>query len=304
MRITVEYPVDGPGHHPELHDASSVKRLAVAADEAGAYAVAFTEHPAPSLKWLRGGGHQTFDPIAALSFCAAVTTSVRMMTYLLVLPHRNALAAAKSLASLDRLADGRLVVVAGAGYLRSEFRSLGVEMDDRNAIFDEALTVMRGVWTQVPFDHEGRFARAVQVAQLPSPVQDGGPPILIGGNSARARRRAAGQQGWSPMLVSPPVTTTARTPGIAGIDELGGLIRELREETLRIQGPGVEPDVQVETWESDVLREGGDLAKHAEHLRALEEAGVSSFVVRLPATGLSDAVRGLERYLDRFATNV
>lgn len=191
MDFTVEYPVSVPGHDPALVTAEGMRQVVRAAEEAGYAAVGFTEHPAPSKKWLDAGGHETLDPIAALSFCAAATERIRLMTYLLVLPYHNPFLLAKGLATVDLLSGGRLVVVAGTGYLRSEFLAAGVDMDERNARFDEAVEVMRGVWTHVPYDHEGRFFTGRGVAALPAPATPGGPPIWIGGQSAAAIRRAA-----------------------------------------------------------------------------------------------------------------
>ena len=69
-----------------------------------------------------------------------------MMTYLLVLPYRNPLLAAKQIATLDVLSGGRATIAVGGGYLRSEFAALGVDFEERNALFDEAVEVLRGVW--------------------------------------------------------------------------------------------------------------------------------------------------------------
>src|SRR3546814_12270174 len=110
-----------------------------AAEQHGYDAVAFTEHPAPSLKWLEAGGHQSLDLTSALSFCAAVTERVRLMTYLMVLPYHTPFVAAKALATVDRLSAGRVTVVAGSGNLRSEFLALNVDRAVRHRILDKGL---------------------------------------------------------------------------------------------------------------------------------------------------------------------
>src|SRR3981189_2816301 len=96
MRFTVQYPIAHAGYDSAYLDPAVMTRFARAAEEAGFSAIAFTEHPAPSEKWMRGGGHDAFDPFAALGFCAAVTQRLLLMTLLLVLPYRNPLLAAKS----------------------------------------------------------------------------------------------------------------------------------------------------------------------------------------------------------------
>src|ERR1017187_2323856 len=181
MKFTVDYPIVTVGYDPALVTAAGMTRVAQAAEEYGYDAISFSEHPAPSHKWLNAGGHESLHQTSALPFCAAVTSRGRLMTYLLGLAGR------------------RRTVVAGTGYLRSEFLALNVDMSLRNELFDESLEVLRGVWSEVPFAYQGKHFTARGVASLPGPVQPGGPPVLIGGNSALARARAARNQGWSPL---------------------------------------------------------------------------------------------------------
>lgn len=299
MRFTVEYPVGGPDHDPKLLGRDGVTRVVRRADELGFDAVAFTEHPAPSHKWLTHGGHDTLDLTSALAFCAAVTQRVRLMTHLLVLPYHNPFAVAKALTTVDLLSDGRLTVVAGAGYLRSEFRALGVDFDARNERFDESLEVLRGVWTQLPYSFEGDHFVGHDIASVPRPVQAGGPPVLIGGNAAISRRRAALNDGWSPLLVSEEVATTTRMPFLS-VEALGRQIAEIRASAVEQRGEGVELLMQVQSTETDVLRSGLDVEAHRDHLGALADAGVDSFVLQLPCASVEEAVEGLERYAAAF----
>ncbi|MYQ33926.1 LLM class F420-dependent oxidoreductase [Streptomyces sp. SID4956] len=300
MKFTVEYPISAPGYDPSLATGAGVTQVVRAIEECGFDAVAFTEHPAPSKKWLDAGGHDAFDLIGALSYCAAVTERLRLMTYLLVLPYRNPLLNAKSLATVDQLSGGRLTVVAGTGYLRSEFRSVGVDFDERNELFDEALEVMRGVWSQHPFSYEGRHFQAHDTAPLPRPVQPGGPPVWIGGNSALSRRRAARCQGWSPLMVTEELARTTRSPVIADIDRLATLIAEVREHAAVEQGPEVGLDFQVQTPASGLMATGGSEEEHREYLGRLRDAGVTSFVVRPPGDSIEAAVAALHTYADAF----
>jgi probable F420-dependent oxidoreductase len=297
VRFTVEYPVGGPDHDRALLGRSGVSAVAGAADKLGFDAIAFTEHPAPSLKWLRNGGHDTLDLTSALAFCAAVTERIRLMTHLLVLPYHNAFAAAKALTTVDLLSDGRLTVVAGTGYLRSEFLALGVDFDTRNERFDEALAVMKTLWTAgtEPTTFEGPFFPGIGVAHVPGPVQPGGPPILIGGNSALSRRRAAMNQGWSPLLVPEVVAQTSRT-AVLTLDTLSARIREVRELAVEARGEDADVTIQVQGLHTDVLRGGASEEEHRDLLGRLAEIGVDSFVLHLPCTSVGAAVDGLERY--------
>ena len=89
MKFTVDYPIVTVGYDPALVTAAGMTRVAQAAEECGYDAVSFSEHPAPSRKWLDAGGHESLDQTSALAFCAAVTSRVRLMTYLLVLPYHT-----------------------------------------------------------------------------------------------------------------------------------------------------------------------------------------------------------------------
>lgn len=291
MEFTVEYPVAGHDYDDRLLSAEGIASVAQRADELGFHALAFTEHPAPSAKWLAAGGHQTLDLVASLSFAAALTTHIRLMSYLLVAPYHNPYAAAKALATVDRLSAGRLTVVTGAGYLRSEFRALGIDFDNRNARFDEGLAVMRGLWREPEdFTHDGPIFPAEGVASLPGPVTPGGPPILIGGNSATARRRAAEAEGWSPLIASELVARTTRTPQLT-VATLADHVDKLRVENPRAW-------VQVQTPGSGVLRGDTPWEDHSAHLAELAAAGVDQFVLQIPCTSVGAALEGLEKYAE------
>src|SRR5215210_6743976 len=108
MRFTVQFPLVRPGYAAELCEARNISRFARVAEDAGFNAVAFTEHPAPSHKWVVSGGHDSLDPITALACCAVSTQHIGLLPYALVLAYRNPLVLAKALATLDRASGGRL----------------------------------------------------------------------------------------------------------------------------------------------------------------------------------------------------
>ncbi len=296
MRFTVDYPIVTAGYDPALVTAAGMSQVARAAEECGYDAISFSEHPAPSHKWLSAGGHESLDQTSALAFCAGVTSRVRLMTYLLVLPYHNPFLAAKALSTVDLLSGGRLTVVAGTGYLRSEFLALNIDMSLRNELFDESLEVLRGVWTQSPFGYQGRHFAARGVVSRPGPAQRGGPPVLIGGNSARARHRAARNQGWSPLMVSPEVARTSRTPAIATVAELAARVREVRDAAARASETAAPLTIQVHTPQAGFMQQPGSAAEHQDHLGQLAEAGVDSFVVRPPGDSVGHAVEALRQY--------
>ena len=219
MRFILHYP-EANGSGIDLLEAGSVPEIAMAAENAGFDGLSLTEHPAPSSPWLESGGHQSLDPFVALAAAAAVTSKLHLVTNISVVPYRNPLLLAKSAATLNRMSEGRFIMGAGAGYLKSEFFALGVDFDERNALFEEALQVMQLHWSGEPFTFEGRHFSARNIHALPAP-RGARVPIWMGGNSDAALRRAARfADGWMPMGAPASVAKTARTPPVTTTDQL------------------------------------------------------------------------------------
>jgi probable F420-dependent oxidoreductase len=129
-----------------------------------------------------------FDPLLTLAYAAAVTTRVGLGTSVLVLPQHNPLALANSLASLDALSGGRLVVAAGVGWSEAEFDALGFSFHDRGKRADEIIDLLRACWRDDPVTFQGRYYRFSDIRVRPAPAHR--IPIWIGGTSDAARRRA------------------------------------------------------------------------------------------------------------------
>ncbi|MCI3272413.1 LLM class F420-dependent oxidoreductase [Streptomyces cylindrosporus] len=298
MRFTAEHPVGQRDCDPELLRGEGMAAFARAAEAAGFDAVAFTEHPAPSRKWLGNGGHASLDPLAALAFCAAATTRIRLLTYLLVLPYRNPLLMAKAVATVDRLSGGRLTIGAGSGYLRSEFGALGVDFEERGALLDEALDVLRGLWAGEAFELAGRHFTARGQESVPGPVQLPHPPVWLGGNGRNSRRRVArAGQGWAPLLMGEESARTARTTALTTPKELAVAVGELRQ-MLRDAGRAPdEVDIQVHSPHTDLSVRGEVSAdEHRRHLDELTEAGATWFVVRTSGRSVAEACEVLAAY--------
>jgi probable F420-dependent oxidoreductase len=151
------------------------------------------------------------DAVVALTLAAANTASITVGTGILELPLHQPVLLAKQLASVDQIAGGRLVVGVGVGYLASEFAALGVPLDERAIRTDEYLEAMRALWSTTSPEFHGRHVDFAGVDAHPRPVHPDGPPIMIGGNSALARRRAiTGARGWIPADLDLDATREAR----------------------------------------------------------------------------------------------
>jgi probable F420-dependent oxidoreductase len=137
------------------------------------------------------------DPAVALAFVAAQTRAIRLGTGIIILPQRNPLVLAKELASVDVLSNGRLIFGLGVGYLKSEFDALGAPFAHKGARADEYLAAMQAVWSQDNPAYEGRFVSFAGIQSRPHPVQRPGPPVVVGGRSPEAFKRAVRcGQGW------------------------------------------------------------------------------------------------------------
>jgi probable F420-dependent oxidoreductase len=152
-------------------------------------------------------GAAFLDPAVSLTFVAAHTERLRLATGIIILPQRNPLVLAKEIASLDVLSGGRAVLGIGAGYLHQEFRALGIPFERRGERTDEYLDAIRALWTLPKPEFHGEFVSFSGIDAHPRPVQPGGPPIVVGGTSPGALRRAVSRgNGWYGFALDPAAT--------------------------------------------------------------------------------------------------
>jgi probable F420-dependent oxidoreductase len=206
------------------------------------------------------------DPLHWLTFAAAVTSRIRLGVAMLILPEHNPVHLAKRLSTLDVLSGGRLLAGVGVGWLREEYDAVGVPFDDRGRRADEYLGAMRALWTSFPAGFKGRYVQFEDVHCTPRPTRPDGVPIVVGGSSRAAVRRAARfGAGFYPL----------------GVDHSGlaDLIEQLHEECHAL---GRDP-ASIE-----ITARAGDVAE-------LAALGVSRMVVRVP---LDDPAR-VTRYLEK-----
>lgn len=277
---------------PELLTGEAHRTLARAAEAAGFDALSLDEHPAPSGRWRETpGGHDALDPFVGLAGVAAATERVELLTYLTVLPYRNPFLLAKAAATLDVMSDGRLILGVGTGYLKSEFAALGVDFDERNALFDESLDVLRRAWTGEPVDHEGLHFSARGIVVQPTPMRRPSPPIWIGGNSALTRRRVvASAQGWLPMPQQRVPGSVHRTPPLEDLDDLRVLIEDLR---ARADDAGRTEPIDIGHSNRDAPT---DAAGAAEWVEEAESIGVTWLTVNGEGRTMAEALEFIERY--------
>jgi probable F420-dependent oxidoreductase len=269
----------GPCSHPD-----GAARVARAAEAAGFESLWGGEHvvlpdpqapPSPLAP-----GDRIVDPVVALAFVAAHTSRIRLGTGIIILPQRNPLVLAKELATLDVMSNGRLIVGIGVGYLEPEFRALGAPFEERGRVTDEYLAAMRAIWTEERPAYRGRFAAFERVQAHPQPVQKPTPPIVIGGHTKAAFRRAVAHgHGWYGFALD--------AAGVARC--LDGL----REAAATIERPSSLPPLEI-----SVSPRGRVDRASAEAFAAL---GVHRLIV-IPPRGADTA--GLEQFTETIGKEI
>jgi probable F420-dependent oxidoreductase len=214
------------------------------------------------------------DPLVWLAFAAATTSRIKLGTGIAILPQRNALIAAKEVATLDRLSGGRVLLGVGAGWLKEEFEALGVPFERRGQRLDEHIEAMRALWAGERASYDGELVRFEECTMSPRPAA-GRVPIHIGGHTEVAARRA-GRLGDGFF----PGTTDAEH-----LAHVIGVMRRTAEEA------GRDPDaIEVTT--------GGPM--DVDGIRRLRDLGVHRLTIPVPAFD----VEGLRTGLSAFAEDV
>jgi probable F420-dependent oxidoreductase len=145
---------------------------------------------------------QMCDPFVALAMAAAVTTKLRVATGICLVPERSAIVTAKEVATLDAFSNGRFLFGIGAGWLREESELLGVDFPRRWTQTAECIAAMRELWSKDEASFEGKYVKFSPVKCNPKPIQQPGPPVLIGSLDKNALKRVAKwADGWCPIGV-------------------------------------------------------------------------------------------------------
>lgn len=209
------------------------------------------------------------DPFVWLAYAAAQTTTLQLATGVLVLPQRQPLVVAKQAATLDRLSGGRLLLGVGAGWLQEEFAALDVPFGERGRRLDEYIAALRALWRGDAASFSGDFVRFEGVEARPTPLH-GAVPIVIGGHTERAARRA-GRLG------------DGFYPGRGRPEELAHLVEVLRGAA---RAAGRDPDAIELT---------APLPRRPEAAQRLRDIGFSRFLRAVPDVPLAELPEALSR---------
>ncbi len=265
------------------------------------------------------GGHvasRNASPEALMSLArlSAVTSRVRLGTSILLLPLYPPAIVAKQIADLDRATSGRLVLGVGVGgEYPQEFRACGVPVAERGPRTDEAIPLIRRLWTGQPVSHDGPFFPMQDVRIHPAPAQSGGPPIVVAGRKPPAMRRAALLgDGWMPYLYSPRryaqsvqaiETVAARAErDLSGFEWYAWVFVNVdpdpdraKRQAAATMGGAYDQDFRPMV---DRVAAAGDIAQVTDRLKEFVDAGAHHFIF-MPASGGDDPKPVIDRLLDQ-----
>lgn len=196
----------------DFADGAALRDMVMAAEDLGYDGAWFADHVAIPDYAVHVSGPAWLEPLACCFIGLGATRRLRFGTDVLVAPYRNPLLVAKQAATADRLSGGRLVLALGTGYIRGEFEALEAkDYEARGAVTDEVLDVLRAVWrADGAASYDGAHYHFKDIHTEPGPLQD--PlPVWVGGNHARAYRRAAERgDGWHPLFPTPEAYAEGR----------------------------------------------------------------------------------------------
>ncbi len=249
------------------------------------------------------------EQLTTTAYIAALTSKLRFVLSVMVVPHRPAVLTAKTLATIDYLSKGRLTLGIGVGWCREEFEAIAAApFDDRGHITDEWMMACKELWSQDDPRFDGKYVKFSDVVFTPKPVQQ--PiPIWVGGESAPALRRIMRYADcWYPVGTNPqfPMNTASRLKtGLArfrGFAEKGGRDPASLQVALRVLvGPSARPRRTID-GEGEMFT--GGAADYVADIAVLREVGVSAVDVRLFATTVDAAIDNMRRFRDEVMAKV
>ena len=302
-------PTRGP-----LANRDSVIALAKRGEELGFNYLAIPDHiviprkiasPYPyntQRKMVGAADGDCLEQVALMAYLAAATSRIRLLTSIMVVPHRQAVFTAKALATIDVLSQGRVTVGCGVGWMDEEFKAIGAPpFNERGKVTDEYLRAFKVLWTQDDPRFEGQYVRFGDIVFLPKPVQRPHPPLWIGGESPAALRRAVALgDAWYPIGSNPqfPLDTAER---------YRNAIAALHDEARRT---GRDPaNIELSYWASWYM-EGwshtadngerqlftGSDAEVARDIAAFRALGVRHLLFNFARNTLSESLAAMERF--------
>ena len=249
------------------------------------------------------------EQLTTTAYIAALTSRLRFVMSVTVVPYRPAVLMAKILATIDHLSKGRLTLGIGVGWCREEFEAIAAApFDDRGHVTDEWMMACKELWSNDEPRFDGKYVKFSDVVFAPKPVQQ--PiPIWVGGESAPALRRIVRYADcWYPVGTNPqfPMNTPSRFKAgltrFRGFAERGGRDLASLKVALRVLiGPSARPRRTID-GEGEMFT--GGTTDYVDDIKTLEDLGVSAVDVRLFAATLDGTIDNMRRFHDEVMTKV
>lgn len=308
MRFGFYLPNSGPTARPE-----PLAAIARKGDELGFYCMVAGDHilvprevnsPYPYTadgRFHGGAAAEYMEQLTLLTFLAGITTSIRLVPSVMIVPYRNPLLAAKVLATLDVLSQGRLTLGVGVGWMEEEFEALDAPpFAERGAVTNEYLQAFKELWTSDNPTFEGKYCRFSGIHFLPRPVQKPHPPIWVGGQSRPAMRRAARLgDGWHPVGAIPAAPLEP--------EELAQNIRLLHRYAKDAgRDPGeLEVSMKAPLYDAGSTPSGavrrrfsGGTEEMLADIQTYEDVGVSCIIFDIRGDDLNRSLEGLDWFAE------
>jgi probable F420-dependent oxidoreductase len=250
------------------------------------------------------------EQLIEVAFLAAKTSRLRLVTSVMVVPHRPAVLTAKMLATIDVLSGGRLTLGIGAGWMKEEFEAIAApDFAARGKVTDEYLQAFRELWTKDDPKFAGEHVKFSGISFAPKPAQRPGPPIWVGGESGPAIRRTARLgDAWYPIGTNPEFPFDSLKRLEAGIARLRKLAQEAGRDANAI---GVA--YRVQRYGEAVPAKAGDGEKHlfsgsdrdiVADLQAMRAAGVGHVDFSFAGTTADEMLRNMKQFHDAVLAKV
>ena len=265
-------------------DRASILETSRAAERLGFDSVWLTDHIALPATDAARFGH-IYEAISTLAYLAGTTQRIGLGTSVLILPQRNPVEIAKQIATIDDLSNGRVMLAVGVGWSRGEYANLGYNFHNRGSRMNEALKVLRTLWSRAtPISFHGAYYHFENAVVSPSPVQNGGPRVWVGGNSPAALRRAVSLgDGWHPNAHSPSALRTA----------LKSVESELKDRDFEVC-PRIHLDFNQVDLSEQVLH--GTSQQVVRQIKAYQAAGMTGAVIDFDAESTPARLRAMEKF--------
>ena len=309
MQFGLSVPHRGPLANPE-----AIRAIAESAETLGFDVLTISDHIvvprkiessypySPDGGWSGGVDGACFEQISLLNYVAGITKKARLLTSIMVIPHREPIFTAKALATADQLSGGRVELGIGTGWMREEFELLKTPaFMERGAVTDEYIQAFKALWTQDNPSFDGNYVKFKDIFFEPKPIQTGGPKIWVGGESGRALRRLATLGDvWYPIAGGNP---KAPLDTLASYDAALIKLRQAAEKAGRdpasiglAYSAMAHSDKERASASGERMLMTGSAAARRDDAAAMAERGVSTMIVNVAAGTIAGALAKQEAF--------